>query len=308
MITSVSNSHAHAQASRAAACVCCRQPLAERDHYCPGCQTPASLSHTVAARSGAQSFVSVLGASNAGKTVFLGLLLDILSKGSDKFRSTATSASSIDLQEQVITALERRRFPEKTPTEADSWKWMHCQVSMSTAKEHAEVDLISPDFAGESIAQEIAQPGMFPSIAHVVGQSTGVMILCDSMRIRDQGSGEDLFALKLAAYIAQLHGLSGAPPARGAAPVGPAIAIVFTKCDGCPEALEDPGSFAENNTPRLTEYCRRMFPRHEYFSASVSGTSGILTDERGLRMRVPFHVQPHGVIAPLQWILAGSRS
>lgn len=304
---STSLSPTHVRTPRAVACICCRQPLAERDHYCPGCQTPASLSHTVASRGGTQNFVSVLGASNAGKTVFLGLLLDILSKGCGDFRSTATSASSIDLQEQVVTALERRSFPEKTPTEADCWKWMHCQVSMTTAKATTEVDLISPDFAGESIAQEIAQPGMFPSIAHVVGQSTGVMILCDSMRIRDQGSGEDLFALKLAAYIAQLHGLAGAPVSRGVAASTPAIAIVFTKCDGCPEALENPCRFAAHNTPRLTEYCRRMFPRHEYFSASVSGTSGILVDERGLRMRVPLHVQPCGLVSPLRWILSGSQ-
>ncbi len=286
-------------------CVCCQQPLTDRDYYCPNCQAPASLSQTAAARCGAQNFVSVLGASNAGKTVYLGLLLDILSKGSDSFRGTATGALSIDLQEQVVTALERRSFPEKTPSEADAWKWVHCQVSINAGQKSAqEVDLISPDFAGESIAMEIGRPGMFPAIGHVVGKSVGLMILCDSMRVRDEGSGEDLFAMKLASYIAELHGLSSDRSAGRNRPSGPSVAIVFTKCDGCPEAIEDPDSFAANCTPRLFEFCRRTFPRHAFFAASVAGTSGVLADSRGLQMRVPFHIQPRGVVEPLKWIVS----
>ncbi|MCG8651241.1 MAG: hypothetical protein MI861_15490, partial [Pirellulales bacterium] len=67
-------------------CVCCETRLAGRDEFCPECQTPASLSQTVASRGEEQNFISVLGASNAGKTVYLGLLLDILSKGPEEFR------------------------------------------------------------------------------------------------------------------------------------------------------------------------------------------------------------------------------
>lgn len=285
-------------------CVCCQRQLAEREEFCDGCQTPTSLSHTVAARSGAQNFVSVLGASNAGKTVYLGLLLDILSKGSDAFRGTASNASSIDLQEQVITALEQRSFPEKTPSEADLWKWMHCQVSMARPKGSRELDLISPDFAGEAIAMEIQREGTYPAIQHVVQKSTGLLLLCDSMRVRDEGSGEDLFAMKLASYIAQLHGLYSDRSAGRGADSEPSIAIVFTKCDGCSEAFDDATTFAANNTPRLFEYCRRTFANHQYFAASVAGSSGMLADSRGLQMRVPFHIQPCGIVEPLQWIIS----
>ncbi len=287
-------------------CACCQRHLTQRDEYCPECQTPASLSQTVASRCGAQNFVSVLGASNAGKTVYLGLLLDILSKGSDEFRGTASNSSSIDLQEQVVTALESRSFPEKTPSEADGWKWMHCQVSMAKQKTTSEIDLISPDFAGEAIAMEIQRPGMYPAIQHVVSQSVGVMVLCDSKRVRDEGSGEDLFAMKLASYIAEQHGLRSDQRSGRNRPSGPAIAIVFTKCDGCPEAIEDPSSFAANNTPRLFEFCRRTFSHHDYFAASVAGSSGMLADSRGLQMQVPFHAQPRGVVEPLQWIVSRS--
>jgi hypothetical protein len=282
-------------------CVCCGQRLSEKDQCCVECQTPASVSKTVAVRAGSQSFVSVLGASNAGKTVYLGLLLDMLSKGSDALRGTATGAFSIDLQEQVVSALERRSFPEKTPSEADAWKWFHCQISMAEKKKTRFVDLISPDFAGEAISMEINHAGMYPSIGHVVMKSSGVMILCDSMRVRDAGSSEDLFAMKLASYIAEQHGLeTGGGRVRKA---GPAVAIVFTKCDGCPEATQSPADFASNNTPRLFEYCRRTFAKHSFFAASVAGSSGVISDTTGRQMRVPFHIQPYGIVEPLQWIV-----
>lgn len=283
-------------------CACCDTRLAEKDEYCVHCQTPATLSRTVSQRVGSQNFISVLGPSNAGKTVYLGLLLDILSKGSEEFRGTATSAFSVDLLEQVVTALERRTFPEKTPSEADAWKWLHCQISIAEKKSMRNVDLISPDFAGEAIAMEVNQAGIFPAIQHVVRKSSGLMILCDSMRVRDAGSGEDLFAMKLASYIAQLHGLaSDGKPGRAA---GPAVAIVFTKCDGCPEAIEDPHAFAANNTSRLFEFCRRTFSRHAFFAASVAGSSGVLADTSGRQMRIPLHIQPRGVIEPLKWIVS----
>ena len=144
--------------------------MAERDEYCPECQTPASISKTVALRGGTQNFVSVLGASNAGKTVYLGLLLDILSKGPEEFRGTSTSSFSIDLQEQVVTALERRTFPEKTPAEADAWKWLHCSLTVGEKKSLRSADLISPDFAGEAIAMEVTQAGMYPAIENVGSQ------------------------------------------------------------------------------------------------------------------------------------------
>lgn len=283
-------------------CACCGARLNERLDHCPTCEAPVSLSHTVAMRSGPQNFVSVLGASNAGKTVFLGLLLDILSKGPEEFRGMATSAFSVDLQEHVVTALEKRSFPEKTPNEADSWNWLHCQVSTNEKKGNRDVDLISPDFAGEAIAMEVNQAGMYPAIQSIVSKSSGILLLCDSMRVRDEGSAEDLFGMKLASYIAQQHELSSE---RGRSRSGgPALAIVFTKCDGCPEAQEDPTSFAANNTPRLFEFCRRTFSNHSFFAASVAGSSGILSDESGCQQRIPFYVQPQGILEPLRWIVA----
>jgi hypothetical protein len=283
-------------------CVCCSSRLDSCDEYCGKCQAPVSLSHSVAIQGGGHSFVSVLGASNAGKTVYLGLLLDILSKGPEDFRGAAASSFSVDLQEYVVNELERRTFPEKTPSEADSWQWLHCKLSVASKKSVSSFDLISPDFAGEAIATEISRPGLYPAVEHVVTQSSGIMILCDSLRVRDYGAGEDLFAMKLATYIAERHGLYGEK--RGRQGKGPSVAVVFTKSDACPEASEDPSAFAANNTARLYDFCRQTFKRVEFFAAGVAGSTGVIADSNGFQMRVPFHIQPHGVLEPLRWIVA----
>ncbi|MEM7475493.1 MAG: hypothetical protein AAF483_10925 [Planctomycetota bacterium] len=280
-------------------CICCSSRIASRDEFCGECQTPASLSHSVVAKGGVESFISVLGASNAGKTVYLGLLLDILSKGNENFRGVASSSFSVDLQENVVNALERRMFPEKTPNEVDEWQWLHCKISMARKKQTRSIDLVSPDFAGEAIASEITQPGLYPAVRHVVTRSSGILILCDSVRVRDEGAGEDLFAMKVASYVAEQHRIHGTKRASA----GPSVAIVFTKCDSCPEAIQDPTAFAKYNTSRLYEFCTRTFRRTQFFAASVAGSSGILTDSNGWESRIPFHVQPYGIIEPLQWLV-----
>ena len=38
----------------------------------------------------------------------------------------AQSPFTLNLHRNLILALERQRFPEKTPVESDRWDWMHC--------------------------------------------------------------------------------------------------------------------------------------------------------------------------------------
>ncbi len=286
-------------------CICCSARFDEHDEYCPKCQTPVSVTHSVAAAGGEHSFISVLGASNSGKTVYLGFLLDLLSKGPEDFYGAAASSFSFELQEYVITELERRAFPEKTPSEADAWQWVHCKLNLGNQKAARTADLISPDFAGEAIAMEISQAGLYPAVRHVVTRSKGIMILCDSVRVRDEGAGEDLFAMKLATYIAENHRLGN--EAGAAQSQGPSVAVIFTKCDACPEAAENPVNFAANNTPRLYDFCRKTFKRVDFFAAGIAGSTGLLADSKGWQMRVPFHIQPYGVLEPLQWIVEGEE-
>lgn len=283
-------------------CVCCGQRLGDDDAYCHRCETPSALS-VATTRGQPQRFISVLGASNAGKTVYLGLLLDILSKGIGSLQGSPRSMYSLNLQEQVITALEQRRFPAKTPSESDAWNWVHCDLSVQQRRAQCQLELIAPDLAGEAIALELQHAGSYPIIQHVVSRSAGLMILCDSMRVRDEGSSEDLFATKLASFVATGHGLAGGDRRGRTTTFAPRVAIVFTKCDGCPEAMDDPGEFAANNLPRLFEFNRRKLPHHHYFAASVAGHSVLCHDLGNGPQRVPLHIEPRGIVEPLCWLV-----
>ena len=215
-----------------------------------------SFSQTVRRRKTPPRFIPVLGPSGAGKTVYLGMLLDMLSKGTRQLTGLVTGSFSVGLQIQTTTALEHGRFPEKTPVEAEGWQWVHCEVS-SRAKSSVYADIITPDFAGESIAQEVERPGTYPAIRHVLEQAQGLLVLCDSLSVRDAALGEDLFAMKLASYLVQLHeNLAGYRQSRK---IDLPIAIVLTKADQCADASDDPSTFARSNLPRLLQFCERRF-------------------------------------------------
>ena len=103
-------------------CVCCERESFDNNGYCGQCQAPLDLSRTAEKRGVPVKFVSVLGASGAGKTVFIGMLLDILSKGCHGVQGLPNNSFSVAIQQQTIGSLENRRFPEKTASEAEGWQ------------------------------------------------------------------------------------------------------------------------------------------------------------------------------------------
>jgi hypothetical protein len=240
-------------------------------------------------------FISVLGASGAGKTVFLGMLVDLLMREKSSLRGFASGTFSVSLQQETVAALENRRFPDKTPSEADHWNWLHCQLFKDARKKTA-YDIVTPDFAGEALQWETAHPGDYPAVWHVVRQSAGILILCDAVQARDDSVREDLFGLKLLNYVLSLH-------QHGRRPKAPPVAVVFTKADGCREAFENPEQFAVNCLPRLVYCCRGNRVPHRFFAAGVVGSSAPLIDERGCLCQVPFHLEPRGLTDPLEWIV-----
>ena len=84
----------------------------------------------------------------------------------------------------------------------------------------------------------------------------------------------------------------------------PAVAVVFTKSDTSPEAELAPDRFAANNMPRLVDFCQRNFRAHKFFAASVVGSSCMIggNDVSGYQ-QIPLHIEPRGVIEPLQWVI-----
>jgi hypothetical protein len=223
------------------------------------------------------------------------MLLDMLTRQTAPLRGYATGTFSVTLQQETVAALEDRRFPEKTPSEADRWNWVHCQI-YKNKRTKAPYDIVTPDFAGEALQWETDHPGDHPAVFHVVQQSEGILMLCDSLRARDESVPEDLFCLKLLNYMVSLH------RQRRAGRVPP-LAFVFTKADSCREAFHDPERFAANCLPRLVHFCHGNVVTHRFFAASVVGSSAPLIDDRGCLFQVPFHLEPQGLVEPLEWII-----
>ncbi len=283
-------------------CISCNTQVLESGRRCPSCHTPTTVSRSVAQQGARkkQKLISVLGASGAGKTVYLGMLLDMFGKGVRGMRGIPNGAFSLDVQDQTITALEQRRFPEKTPSEIDQWNWIHCEAYFER-KPKQKLDLITPDIAGEVLAHEIENPGSSAIIRNMTANSDAIFVLLDSTCVRDFARSEDSFACKLVNYIAQQH-LRTQNERR--AFVRLPLAIVLTKTDVCSEAEHDTEAFVKTNLPGLSQYCRKRFQSWAYFPASVVGTTIEHVSEGGATMDVPLHVQPRGIVEPVQWVIA----
>ena len=115
---------------------------------CISCFLPAKVIESIRARPHPPCFVGVLGPSAVGKTVFLGMLQDLLARGVGGMKGVAQSPFTLTLHRNLILALERQRFPEKTPVESDRWNWVHCEIYADKHKH--PYDIVTPDIAGEA--------------------------------------------------------------------------------------------------------------------------------------------------------------
>lgn len=279
-------------------CVTCGSPVVYWGvGTCSSCQTPLEVTRSVAHRKKMCRFVTVVGASGAGKTVYLGMLLDMLTQGHTDLQCAPNSAFSVSVQQQTITALQQRRFPEKTAAEADQWNWVHCEA-FHVKKPKQSIDIITPDLAGESIALELDQPGTYPAIRNSLRNSHAIVMLIDSTSAHENGRVEDHFGIKLVSYIA---GLQSEKARRGR--IRTPVAVTFTKSDCCAEARDDPRRFAQANLSGLVQTCKSKLLNHDFFSASVVGGTASGYDKHGARIQIPLHVEPHGIMDPFRWIM-----
>ncbi len=281
-------------------CVVCRTGVIDSGvDRCHTCHAPIELTKTIERRGVPGKLVSVLGASGAGKTVYLGMLLDMLGKGCNDLCGLPNGAFSMAVQEQTIAALEKRRFPAKTASEPDRWNWVHCEAFSQRRPRH-RVDLITPDLAGEALALELEQANTYSTIRSLVSHSLGVMVLFDSQRLRDAGRLEDMFGVKLLTYICSLHSL-GAKERRKK--VRLPISIVLTKTDCCLDAADNAERFVANHLPGTMQFCKQRLANFSLHAASVVGSVMCACDEFGSETQIPLHVQPRGILEPLHWIM-----
>ena len=127
------DSYRLAQYVESVPCYICGEGNRHDAEACEYCAAPLALAHQARAQKIAPRMLAVIGASGVGKTVYLGMLLDMLSRQpqSARGRSILTrGASSITLQQSVVGALARSAFPAKTSNEPEHWSWVQCQIPL----------------------------------------------------------------------------------------------------------------------------------------------------------------------------------
>lgn len=278
-------------------CLICEHENRGDALVCSKCYAPMALIQEAVAQERDPSIICVIGESNVGKTVFLGALLDMLSKRAGDYEAVPKGAYSVNLQHTVISYLAGRQFPPKTPSEVDKWHWAYYQVAHRNRNRQL-YDLVMPDMAGEALAAEVSSPKTYTVIRSLLEKSVGALLLVDAGVAAAGSPQPDFFGMKLLSY------LDGVIAQRREHLIETPVAVVLCKGDFCPECFEDPRAFAQTNLNRMWNLCRNRFAHFEFFATSVVGALGYGRDEEENIIPFPLHVSPRGILEPFEWILS----
>lgn len=264
---------------------------------CGTCFLPYKVIESIRSRSHPPNFVVVLGPTGVGKTVYLGMLLDLLSRGTSGLQGLSRSPFSLTLHRNLILALERQRFPEKTPVETDRWHWLHCEILALRGK--GAVDIVTPDVAGEAVMYEMENPGTNKTIRALISKCAGMVVLVDLVQVVADGQGQELFAMQLISYLDALR-----PSKKKSRKVEVPVAVVFTKADLFEEWVTDPEAFARGNVAGLLAQCQSRLEKFAFYCSGVAGSSAKLIDDAGQETLIPLRVEPRGVVEPFGWMVS----
>jgi len=288
-------------AYRSSQCLICEKVNPPDAMLCATCGAPMALIEEAALQERDPRIITILGESNVGKSVYLGFLLDMLSKRAGGFEAIPKGAYSVNLQQSVIGHMASRHFPPKTPLEVHAWKWAYYQVRHHHVRNDEWVDLLLPDMAGEALSQEIETPQTYRAITGLLAKTAGALVLIDAAVAASGSPHPDYFALKLMSYVDRSFATK-----RGGKSRKP-VAIVLCKADYCPDSFDNPRGFAETNLSRLWNMCESRFENVEYFATSTVGSLGFASDGDGNVTPIPLHAAPRGVLEPFEWVLERVR-
>jgi hypothetical protein len=276
-------------------CYICHEGNSFDAERCRHCAAPMALAHQAQTRKIRPRMMAVLGTSGVGKTVYLGMLLDMLSRRPERMQILSRGAFSITLQQSVAGSLARGRFPDKTPGEAERWNWVHCQLR--TAPRRGQIELIVPDMAGEAMLEEVDHPHTHIGIRRFLQECAGAILLVDAAEMDDGSPEQDYFAMKLLSYLNELQDEDElAWPSRP-------VAVVLSKADQCENCFENPVDFAHKRAAGLWRHCVERFPRHRFFASGVAGACAAIDVHGGGRIVVPLRIEPRGIVEPFEWLV-----
>ncbi len=276
-------------------CYVCHTDNTYDAEFCTHCCAPMALAHQANSQKLSPRMVAAIGPSASGKTVYLGMLMDMLSRQPEQIQVLARGAFSITLQQTTVSALARGVFPDKTPSEPDHWNWVHCQVRVT--KRRPPLELIMPDMAGEAVFQEVDHPYTYRVVRSFLESCTGALIFIDASRLSAGRLQENFFTMKLLTYLSELKG-----EGRGDWQQRP-VALVLTKADQCETCFDDPEAYAKAHASGLWQQCRERFRRHKFFAAGVAGACAWRDAGDGNRIQVPLRIEPRGILEPFRWLI-----
>jgi hypothetical protein len=276
-------------------CFICEGGNAHDAELCRHCFAPMALAHQASNQKTPPRMIATIGPSGVGKTVYLGMLIDMLSRQYSGLQLLARGAFSVSLQQHVVAALGRCQFPDKTPNEPDRWNWVHCQIK--APGQRRPVELIMPDMAGEAILEEVDHPHAYPVIRKFLEKCAGILVLVDAEKVHLATLEQDYFTIKLLTYLSELDtdprtGWSRRP-----------VALVFTKADRCQQTFQDPASFAQAHTPGLWQQARERFTKHRFFATGVAGGTAIRQARGEGCQQIPLRIEPRGIVEPFEWLV-----
>ncbi|HTM56504.1 MAG TPA: hypothetical protein VL175_20905 [Pirellulales bacterium] len=276
-------------------CLVCDESNTADAETCHECHAPMVLAHQARNPERAPLMLAALGPSGVGKTVYLGMLLDMLSRQVGDMQLTARGGFSVNLQQTTVAALARNEFPSKTPSEPDRWNWVHGQIRSARFAEPLE--LVLPDLAGEALFQEVDHPRSYRIIHALLGRCQGVLVLVDAAKLQSGSLDEDFFTMKLLSHLSEVTGdrrtgLSARP-----------VAIVFSKADQCETCFDDPAAYAERHAPGLWRICQQRFTSHRFFAAGVAGACMTKRLRGGATQSIPLRIEPRGIVEPFEWLM-----
>ena len=157
--------------------------------------------------------LAALGPSGVGKTVYLGMLLDMLSRQSSGVQLSAHGSFPVTLQQMTMAASDTANFRRRHP--ARPIAGIGCTASCTAPKHRKPADFVLPDIAGEALFGEVDRPRSYQLIHWLLGRCDGVFVLIDGTKLQSGSIDEDFFTMKLLSHLSELHSIQKVPGARG---------------------------------------------------------------------------------------------
>ena len=205
--------------------------------------------------------VAVLGMSGVGKTVYLGMLLDMLSRRPERMQFFG--AAFRHGPQTVVGSLARGPVSRQDAGPAGS-AGIRSIANFAGAPGRGQIELIVPDMAGEAMSEEVDDPHTHPASGDSCRNAPRVLLV-DAAEMDDGSPDQDYFAMKLLSYLNELR--DDGEPAWPSRP----LAVVLSKADRCENCFEDPADFAHKGVSGLWRHCVERFPRHRFFASGVAG-------------------------------------